>query len=144
MTSEIRKHREEFISAIGDEYHPWSIGDVMISSFAFGYLTLQKDMWFDSQGDHRQLNVAGFLGVSFADLKKSIITMQELGNWKVCTVPMADLMPTALAMLAALVPVVGVGLHNEGLHVRLPVGLKAELLDLITEIEKEGWGDSDQ
>ncbi|KAH0429975.1 hypothetical protein CcaCcLH18_08120 [Colletotrichum camelliae] len=139
MASEIRKHRRECISAI-EKYGPWSIGVVMRSSFAFGYLTLQSNMWFDSQGDRRQLNVADFLGVNFVDLKEGITSMQELGDWKVCTVPLADLMPTPLAMLAALVPVVGVGLHHEGLHVRFPVGFKAELLDLISEIEKEGWG----
>ncbi|KAF0332608.1 hypothetical protein GQ607_000624 [Colletotrichum asianum] len=140
MASEIRKHREECISAIEDEYRPRSVGEVMISSIAFGCLTLQRDTWFDSQGYHRQLNDTDFLGVNFADLKKRIISMQKLGDWKVCTVPMADLIPTPLAMLAALVPVVGVGLHNEGLHVRLRVGFKAELLDLACGIEEEGWG----
>jgi hypothetical protein len=55
--------------------------------------------------------------------------MLDMGEWKVCSVSIGDNIPPSLEMLTWAIPMVGVGLHNEGLHVRLPRGVKAEQID---------------
>lgn len=66
--------------------------------------------------------------------------MMDVGDWKTCTVSTADRLPIPLAMLTAVVPVLGVGLHQEGIHGRCKSGFQKRILKLIAEIEKEDWG----
>jgi len=110
----------------------------MCSSLAFGYLKLESDRWLtrhDPEGDSLEL-----LGVSFANVSTAVRSMVDLGDWKVRTVPPSDRMPEFLAMLTSLVPILGVGLHESGLHGGLEAGFNGRLWGLITEMEKEDWG----
>jgi len=149
MSFEIDKHSQDFAGAAEDstipEFPPWSLARKMSSSLAFGYLKLESDSCLKTQYRNRDANVLDFLGVSFADVKEHISSMQELGEWKVCTVPIADRMPMPIAIFSSLIPIVGVGLHNEGLHAKVCSSFKDEIGRLIREIESEGWGiDLDQ
>lgn len=112
----------------------------MAISAEFGYLKLESDRFLKSRNPGRDTNAPEFYGVSFASVKECVLSMEELGDWKICTVPLADKIPAPLAMLSVLVPIVGVGMHYEGMHIQLQGGFKAELIRLISSIEKESWG----
>ena len=112
----------------------------MAISAEFGYLKLESDRFLKSRNPGRDTNAPEFYGVSFASVKECVLSMEELSDWKICTVPIAVAIPAPFAMLSVFVPVVSVGIHNEGLHIQLQGGFKAELIRLISGIEKESWG----
>jgi hypothetical protein len=141
MEAEIKNHRRLYVGA-REEFGISSLTQKMISSFAFGYLKLESDSCLklqNLQNLDRDIGDPDFWEVSFANVKDCISSMEELSDWKVCTVPIADHVPTPLAMLTSIVPVLGVGLHQQGLHVRLRTSFKKELVGLIAEIEEEDW-----
>jgi len=140
LTSKIEQYHQQFFDALNNEFPPFSGGSIMVSSLAFGYLKLERDRLLKPQNPGRDVNAPDFLGVSLASVKEFILSMQELNNWKICTVPIADRIPPPLAMLSAFIPVLGVGLHNEGLHMHLQTDFKAKLAQLINSIEEEDWG----
>ncbi|KAI5460935.1 hypothetical protein BGZ63DRAFT_464929, partial [Mariannaea sp. PMI_226] len=140
MISEIEMFRQQYSEAVTEEigFPPWPIIETMCSSFAFGYLKLECERWLvrdDFNGDKED-----FFGISFISLGRAIRSMMDLEEWKVSTVPPSDKIPVPLAMLSALVPIVGVGLHNSGLHGRCSSNISRRLSELITEIEREDWG----
>ncbi|KAI1859033.1 hypothetical protein JX265_010510 [Neoarthrinium moseri] len=139
MTSEMEKQRQIF-SHCSSRESIFGVGDVLRSSFAFGYLKLESERWLMRQTPDQNGCSPDFGGVSFVDVKGQSLSMLEIGEWKICSVPLADKMPIPLAMLTSIIPVVGVGLHNEGLHVRLPEEIKAEFINFVEQIDGEDWG----
>lgn len=143
MTSGIKELRQHFLDAVENNNSPWpwSIATIMTSSLEFGYLTLESDRCLKLQDSGWLLDTSDFLGASFADAKECILSMQDLSEWKVSTVPIEDIIADRIAaMLTALIPVVGVGRHNAGLHTRIGAGFRDELVKLIQQIDGEGWG----
>lgn len=140
MFSEIEKYKRQYSEAVTKEqgFPPWTLIDTMCSSFAFGYLKLESSRWLTPY--ETNCNSVEFTGVSFAGISTAVRSMICLKDWKVATVSPSDRMPEPLAMLSVLVPALGVGLHNSGLHGRCNSDISGRLLELITRIENEDWG----
>ncbi|KAL6830899.1 hypothetical protein J3E69DRAFT_328088, partial [Trichoderma sp. SZMC 28015] len=139
IASELNIYRNRYLENVTEGYIQWlPTGGIMINSLSFGYLSLESERWMNRVGYERDYDT-GFRGVSFLDVANGIRSTEDLGGWKVSTVSTADRMPQGLAMLTAFIPVLGVGLHQEGIHVRQE-GFKLQLVDFITELEGENWG----
>lgn len=132
--------RQRFVEAAKFEDPPWSLAYLLCSSLEFGYLKLESEMFLKSRNTVGDDVVGDFSGVSFVDVKNRIMSMLDLGYWKICSVPVADRIPRFLAALSMFIPVVGAGIHIEGLHARLSTTVKHELAELLRQIEGKGWG----
>lgn len=146
IAEELKKQRQVFANSVRAShrgqgvYGGWEILDIVSSSITFGYLQLERDRWIKSRDSGQDVNDLDFIGYSFVDIRNSISHMLDLGDWKISTVPIADRMPAFLGMLLTVVPVVGAGLHMEGLHVRLQGDFKAELLRVVRQAGEGNWG----
>ncbi|KAJ4864062.1 hypothetical protein T069G_00592 [Trichoderma breve] len=139
IASELNIYRNRYLENITERDILWlSTGEIMINSLSFGYLSLESERWMNHVGYESDYGIE-FRGVSFLDVANGIRSTEDLGDWKVSTVSTADRMPQGLAMLTAFIPVLGVGLHQEGIHMRHE-GFKLQLVGFITELEKENWG----
>jgi hypothetical protein len=139
ISSEIEAHRTSYLeSATQEAWYPWDTAIIMSSSLVVGYLQLESQRWLTPMNaGHDNLD---FPGVSFANARHAICSMIDLGEWKVCTVPPADKIPEPIAMLSRLIPLIGAELHSGGIHRRIRKGFKDELVRLIVEVDREGWG----
>lgn len=136
IASELDIYRNSYLMARDSQW--LSTGEIMINSLSFGYLSLENERWMNHVGYESDYDIE-FRGVSFLDVANGIRSTEDLGDWKVSTVSTADRMPQGLAMLTAFIPVLGVGLHQEGIHMRHE-GFKLQLVSFITELERENWG----
>ncbi|KAK4243526.1 hypothetical protein C7999DRAFT_36150 [Corynascus novoguineensis] len=121
--------------------HSWTrrmTAAAMSSSFAFGYLKLERDRWLTRNGAAH--GDSGFLGTSFAEVYRASMDVIDLGLWKASTVSTADELHGVIATFSTLIPVVGAGIHTASCSERLQGGFKTRLSSLVKEINKEGWG----
>lgn len=139
LASEADKHRQLFQESVHHSKapQPWYflyLGRCIAAAVVFRYLQLQSDRLLRSDPN---IDPDDDKMMSFADVKDRVLSIQELSDWKICTVPVADKMPVPLAIASALIPILGVGLHNGGVYVRLDGSFKVKLARLIESIEKE-------
>jgi len=112
--------------------------DILRSSLTAGYLTLEYER-FLSNGQTE--DNGSFDGVSFVDALDWVRSMMNLGDWEVRTVPPAHRMPFVLSGLVAMVPVLGVGLHEAGICSGLSSNVYDDLNGLMRRLgEEEDWG----
>jgi hypothetical protein len=64
----------------------------------------------------------------------------NLEDWKISSVSQADRIPAPIAMLTRFIPIVGVGLHIDGVHWRLNSDCIHSLVALIEQMDAEEWG----
>lgn len=129
--------QQRYAQAIA-EINWWKYVSILQASLEFGYLHLGIYHVLRQQGSRN--SATAFPAVSFRNLSRRIRSMVNLEDWKVSSVSPADRIPVPIAMLTTLIPVVGVGLHMNGVHGRLSSSCVRSLVALIEQMDAEEWG----
>ncbi|KAF5643131.1 transporter hol1 [Fusarium sp. NRRL 52700] len=111
---------------------------ILASSMTAGFLTLEYELLLRNG---KTEDDESFDGLSFSDTVDWVRSMMNLGDWEIRTVPPARRMPFVLSGLVAMVPLLGVGLHEAGICSALSSKVYEDLKGLIRRLgEEDDWG----